>query len=175
MTEWQRITWIFFHTVSLNYNENYKHEYINFFDSLKVIIPCSICRNHYNDNLNKDHLKIENNINSDRIFKWTVDLHNEVNRMHRKKIWTYEESESYYKKNNFNDKILKFFLLEYIKKNFRKGPEKTENLFKMMRSLPYIYPYEDKRNKLIDFKERFDLNRDSIKNWLLAFLIILKN
>jgi hypothetical protein len=175
MTEWQRITWIFFHTVTLNYNENYKQEYINFFDSLKVIIPCSICRNHYNNNLNKDHLKIENNINNDRIFKWTIDLHNEVNKMHHKKIWSYEESESYYRHHNFNNKILKFFLLEYIKKNFRKGPEKTENLFKMMRSLPYIYPYEDKRNKLIDFKERFDLNRDSIKNWVLAFLIILKN
>jgi hypothetical protein len=175
MTEWQRITWIFFHTVTLNYNDNYKNEYVNFFDTLKVIIPCSICRNHYNGNLNKDHLRIENNINGDRIFKWTVDLHNEVNKMHHKKIWTYEEAEAYYRNHNFNNKVLKFFLLEYIKKNFKKGPEKTENLFRMMRSLPYIYPYEDKRIKLIDFKERFDLNRDSIKNWLLAFLIILKN
>ena len=175
MTEWQRITWIFFHTVSLNYNDLYKNEYNTFFDTLKVIIPCSICRNHYNQNINKDGLSIENNMNSDRIFEWTVDLHNEVNKMHRKKVWSYDEARNYYNGHNFNNKILKFFLLEYVKTNFKKGPEKTENLFRMMRALPYIHPHEDKRNKLIDFKEKFELNRDSTRNWLLAFLIIIKS
>ena len=30
-----------------------------------------------------------------------------------------------------------------------------------------------KRNKLIDFREKFDLTRETIKNWLYAFMLII--
>jgi hypothetical protein len=175
MTEWQRITWHILHTISLHYNDTYRNEYIIFFDCLKTIIPCRICRNHYIQNINKENMQIENNINSDRIFNWTIDLHNSVNKMHHKKLWNYNESRNYYQEHNFNNKIFKFFIYEYIRANFRKNFDKTTSLFKMINTLPYIYPYEEKRNKLIDFKEKFELNRDNIKKWLYAFLIILKS
>ena len=103
MTEWQRITWHLFHTISLNYNEKYNDQYIKFFNTFKVIIPCRICRNHYIQNINKENMQIENNINSDRIFNWTIDLHNSVNKMHRKKTWTYDNARNYYQNNNFNN------------------------------------------------------------------------
>ena len=174
MTEWQQLTWYVFHTSALNYNDQYRDEYIIFFDSLSTIIPCSICRNHYIHHTGKDGMNIKDNMNHDRFFNWTVDLHNEVNRMHHKKIWSYDEARHHYYKTNYNNNIVKSFLLHYIRANFKKGPEKTEGLFRMMKTLPYMNPNEEKRNKLIDFKEKFDLNRDSIKNWVLAFLIILK-
>jgi hypothetical protein len=107
MTEWQQITWNLFHTVSLNYNDNYKQEYIIFFNSLKTIIPCRMCRNHYIENISKENMEIEKNINSDRIFNWTIDLHNSVNKMNRKKIWNYDEARKYYERNNFNNKVLR--------------------------------------------------------------------
>jgi hypothetical protein len=175
MTEWQRITWHLFHTLSLNYNDKYKEEYIIFFNSLKTIIPCRICRNHYIDNINRDNMEIEKNINSDKIFNWTVDLHNSVNKMHRKKIWSHDEARKYYENNNFNNKVLKMFIFSYIRANFKKNYEKTLELIKMINTLPYLYPYEEKRNKLIDFKEKFELNKDNIKKWLFAFLLILKS
>jgi hypothetical protein len=175
MTEWQRITWHILHTISLHYNDTYRNEYIIFFDCLKTIIPCRICRNHYIQNINKENMQIEDNINSDRIFNWTIDLHNSVNKMHHKKLWNYNESRNYYQEHNFNNKIFKFFIYEYIRANFKKNFDKTTSLFKMINTLPYIYPYEEKRNKLIDFKEKFELNRDNIKKWLYAFLIILKS
>ena len=175
MTQWQRITWQLFHTLSLNYNDNYKEQYIVFFDSLKVIIPCGICRNHYIENINKENMHIEDNINGDRIFNWTIDLHNSVNKMHRKKIWSYSEARAYYERNNFSNILLKFFIFEYIRANFRKNYEKTNALLRMINILPYLYPHEEKRNKLIDFREKFELNRDNIRKWLLAFLIILKS
>ena len=174
MTEWQQLTWYVFHTSALNYNEQYRDEYINFFDSLSTIIPCSICRTHYNHHINKDDMKIHDNINKERFFNWTVDLHNEVNKMHHKKIWSYSEARNHYYKTNYNNNVVKNFLFHYIRANFKKGPEKTEELFRMIKTLAYMNPNEEKRNKLIDFKEKFDLNRDSIRNWLLAFLIILK-
>ena len=175
MTEWQRITWHLFHTISLNYNDNYKEEYITFFNTLKTIIPCGICRNHYIENISKENMEIEKNINSENFFNWTVDLHNTVNKMHRKKIWSYDDARKYYEHNNFNNKVLKFFIFDYIRTNFRRNYDKTNALLKMINTLPYLYPSEEKRNKLIDFKEKFELNRDSIKKWLLVFFIILKS
>lgn len=174
MTEWQRITWIFFHTLTLNYNEQYRDKYIEFFDTFKTIIPCKICRNHFIENINKENMSIEGNMNNDRIFKWTIDLHNSVNKMHHKKIWSYDDARNFYTNNNFNNKVLKFFVFQYIRGNFRKGPEKTNQLLRMMSILPYLHPDEDKRNRLIDFKEKFELNRDTIKNWLLAFVMLTK-
>ena len=174
MTEWQRATWILFHTIALNYNDQYKVEYVNFFDSLKTTIPCKICRNHYIENINKEHLSFDNNINPERIFNWTIDLHNEVNRMTHKGIWSYDDARNFYTRYNFHNGVLKFVILQYVRANFRKGPEKTEGLFRMLRSIVYLHPDEDRRNKLIGFKEKFELNRETTRNWLLAILMIIK-
>ena len=40
MLEWQPLTWHIFHTIALNYNSEYKEQYITFFNSIKNIIPC---------------------------------------------------------------------------------------------------------------------------------------
>jgi hypothetical protein len=174
MTEWQPITWQILHTLSLNYNEKYRDHYIYFFESLKVIIPCRMCRNHYIQNISKENMLIENNINNDRIFNWMIDLHNSVNKMHNKKLWNYEEARRYYENHNFNHHVLKQFIFSYIRTNFKKNYEKTTALLNMMKTLAYLHPNEEKRNKLIDFKEKFELTRGTIKKWLLAFLLILK-
>lgn len=173
-TAWQPLTWIIFHTLTLNYNDNYREHYISFFESFKVIIPCSICRNHYNSNINTSDMSIENNINSEKIFNWTINLHNSVNKTNHKKVWNYDEARNYYTKFNFNGKILKVFIYQYIMTNFKKNPDKTFNLIKMLNSLPYLYPDENKRLKLIDFKEKFELNRFTLKNWLTAFVLIIQ-
>jgi len=173
MTEWQRITWVVFHTLALSYNENYKEHYITFFNTLQTIIPCRMCRNHYITNISKDGMHIEENMNSENIFNWTIDLHNKVNKMHSKKIWGHDEARSFYQKNGFSNELLKMFILEYTKTNFKKKPEKTQQLMTMIRSLAYLHPDEIKRNRLISFKERFELNRGTFKNWVSAFIIVL--
>ena len=172
---WQPLTWLIFHTLTLNYNNEYKSQYIIFFETFKTIIPCKICREHYISQLNEENMNIENNINNERIFYWTIDLHNKVNKINKVKLWNYEESKSYYQKNNFNNRLLKLFLFELIKNNFKKSPEKTSELINMIKTLPYLHPNIEKRNKLIDFTIKFELNRQNFKKWLLAFLIVLNN
>lgn len=174
-TAWQPITWIIFHFITNNYNGKYRDKYIDFFESFRSVIPCKICRNHYNKNINETENNIEQNVNEEHIFNWTVKLHNIVNKMNNKKIWSYEDAKTYYNTHNLNYSLIKLFILQYVQKNFKQGPEKTEGLFKMLNSFAYLYPDEEKRNKLIDFKERFQLNRENIRSWLLAFLIIIKN
>jgi hypothetical protein len=175
MALWQPLTWYIFHTISLNYNNEYQKEYIKFFETFKTIIPCKICRTHYTNQLNNENMKLENNINSERIFNWTVDLHNNVNKMNNTRLWSYDEARNYYQKNNFNNKLLKLFLFQYIKNNFKKYPEKTNELIKMMNTILYFHPNINKRNKLIEFNNKFNLSRENLKKWLLVFLIILKN
>ena len=172
---WQPMTWKVFHMCALFYNEEYRDKYIDFFDSFKTIIPCGICKRHFTQNTAKSELSIENNVNKEKIFNWTIDLHNLVNKMNKKKIWSHDEAREFYTKNEFDNNLIKLFLFQYIKHNFKRGPEKTEGLFKMVRSLAYLHPLKEKRDKLIDFSTKFDINRDNIKNWLIAFCIILKS
>jgi hypothetical protein len=174
-TEWQPITWIFFHSLSLEYDDSYKEYYLKFFETFKTIIPCKICRNHYNENIDKDEFNLANNINKDRIFNWTIDLHNNVNKMHKKKIWSYDEAKLYYTKNKLNNNMLKYLIYSYIKTNFRKNPNKTGELINMIKLIPYVYPEIEKKKKLIDFAEKFELKRENFKKWIFAFIIILKS
>jgi hypothetical protein len=175
MTEWQPITWNIFHNFALNYNETYKNQYITFFDTFKILLPCSVCKKHYNENLNKENLILEKNINKERIFEWTIDLHNLVNKMNYKKQWNYVDAKKHYETNIFNNKTLKMFVLEYIKHSFKKNPVKTQQLIRMMKTIPYLHPDEKKREKLIEFNNKFVLNRFTLKQWLLTFIIIIDN
>lgn len=172
--EWQPITWHFFHTIALNYNDEYKEEYINFFHTFKTILPCKMCRDHYSVHLKKPNMSIEENINSQRIFNWTIDLHNIVNKSNQKSIWSYDTARQYYQQHNFTNQLYKIFLLEYVKNNLKKHPIKTTELLKMIRTLPYFHPVKEKRDKLIDYKNKFELNKKNVKQWLIAFLMLLK-
>jgi hypothetical protein len=174
MLVWQPLTWHIFHTIALNYNNDYKDQYIKFFNTFKTIIPCKECREHYSKHTsNKEEMFIENNINENRIFNWTIDLHNLVNKKISRTQWSYDQAKNYYTVNNFNNQTYKLFLLEYVKNNFKKNPEKTNELINMMKTLAYFHPNEEKRNKLIDFSNKFDLNRKNMRQWLISFLIIL--
>jgi len=172
---WQILTWQIFHKISLQYKNEYKDKYITFFESFKTIIPCSICRNHYISKLNGPNFNIENNINNNNLFNMTVDLHNSVNSMHKKKIWNHEESKNYYNNVHLNKNVVKIFLFNYIYNNFKKGPAKTEQLIKMISSFIYLIPNDNARNKLIDYHTRFNLNRDNFRKWIYGVLLIIKN
>lgn len=172
---WQILTWQVFHKVSINYNDANRGKYLIFFESFKTIIPCSICRNHYISKLNGPNFNIENNINNNNLFNMTVDLHNSVNAKNKKKIWSHEEAKNYYTNINLNKNMIKTFLFNYIYNNFRKGPAKTEQLIKMISSFIYLIPHDNARHKLVDYYNRFNLNKDNFRKWIYGLLLILKN
>jgi hypothetical protein len=65
---WGPHGWKFFHFVALGYSNNPSDEdklnYKNFFTIIPKILPCSICSNHYNKNLEK--YPITDNVLSNR-------------------------------------------------------------------------------------------------------------
>jgi hypothetical protein len=98
-TIWQPITWIIFHFLTKKYNPEYHDKYITFFESFKIIIPCKMCRNHYNQNINNEENSIEKNVNTEHIFNWTVRLHNIVNKDTNKPVLSFYEALQIYTPN----------------------------------------------------------------------------
>ena len=94
---WGKHIWKSIHYIALGYpdipTEEEKNNYYTFFISLKNVLPCPLCRNHYTDILINE-LPITNDVmkNKHNLLKWTIDLHNIVNNKIGKKILSYEDA-----------------------------------------------------------------------------------
>ena len=95
-TIWGPHGWKFLHYVSLGYPEHPTEEdkinYKNFFISIKNILPCIICSNHYAENYDK--IPLTDAILSDKtsLVRWVIDIHNVVNKSKNKRIVPYDEA-----------------------------------------------------------------------------------
>lgn len=92
---WGPDAWTFIHSVALTYpvdpTMTQKEGYRKFFTSLVDVLPCSICGKNYERHLVKHPL--EQALKSrTTLFRWSVDMHNEVNLLNGKKIVSYDEA-----------------------------------------------------------------------------------
>jgi len=84
--QWGPHAWKFIHYVTITYPEyptyDDRYNFYEFIDSLDYILPCSQCRQHYQD------YRMENNLSSSdspvldskgTLIKWFFDFHNSVN------------------------------------------------------------------------------------------------
>lgn len=172
---WQNLTWFFFHKLSLNQDMSKNEHYDIFMNTFKVLLPCSICRNHYILQLEDDNNNLNKNINKKNLFHLTIRLHNNVNERTNKRKWSNNEAERYYAKNFLTYPIIKKFLDVYIYNNFRRGPLKTENIIKMIKSFSHIFPRHHIRDKLIDFQNKMKVDRDNFHKWIIAYFLIIES
>jgi len=90
---WGPHGWKFIHYVTLSYPENptptQKEKYKAFLILLKDVLPCSLCANHYAENLQKLPLTDEVMSSKENLIKWGIDIHNIVNEMKNKPIINY--------------------------------------------------------------------------------------
>jgi hypothetical protein len=93
---WGPAGWKFLHFIALAYPENPteedKYKYKTFFTLLQDVLPCSLCREHYKQNLVKHPLDDDSLLTTDSLLHWTIDMHNEVNISNNKKSLSYEEA-----------------------------------------------------------------------------------
>ncbi len=132
---WGPPGWKFIHYVTMGYpnypSEEIKKKYYNYFHALKHVIPCSICANHFTQNLEKLPLTDEVLSSRDNLMKWGVDMHNFVNKLHNKKEYSHEEAIALMI-NGFNDKPQNF---EHFQKPEVKIVEKfveTTNIYPLL-------------------------------------------
>ena len=101
---WGPSGWRFMHFVALGYPDNPSEQdklsYKQFYESLSEVLPCQSCADHYKENITR--VPIDENLKDrDSLLKWTFDIHNEVNKLHGKKILSYEEALELYTKKQF--------------------------------------------------------------------------
>lgn len=93
---WGPSGWKFIHFITLGYPKNptsdNKNNYKSFLTMISDILPCSLCSNHYKENLIKYPLTDDILSNKIKLFNWSVDMHNEVNKINKKPIVSYDEA-----------------------------------------------------------------------------------
>jgi hypothetical protein len=98
---WGPFFWNTIHIAALGYpgepSHSHKKAAKEFFESLQVLIPCPICRDHYKVHLAKYPILPHLDRRRD-LFRWTLLLHNEVNKSLNKPQFTEEESLLYLKR-----------------------------------------------------------------------------
>ena len=109
---WGPGAWTFIHYIALAYPENPSQEdkenYKNFFINLQNVLPCQNCSDNYKQNLQKYSLD-QALTNTQSLFQWTVNVHNEVNNETNKRNYSYEEAFKLYAETgtDYNDLIFK--------------------------------------------------------------------
>jgi hypothetical protein len=108
---WGSRAWHFIHFVALAYPENPTQEirdkYYEFYKSIGNVLPCPACAENYRAKFDYIPPDLEN---SEKLFQWTVDIHNLVNRENQKPELSYEEAKAIYlKKNEFNPIAISLF------------------------------------------------------------------
>ena len=98
---WGPFFWHTIHIVALGYPKNptYTDKKCakEFYESLSFLIPCTICREHYKEHLVKNPLVTFLDSRNDLI-KWTVTIHNAVNKMLGKQEWSESDVITYYER-----------------------------------------------------------------------------
>ena len=96
---WGPFFWHTIHIIALGYPMEPSHAHKKaakeFYESLKILIPCPICKEHYIAHLEKYPLTPHLDRRTD-LFRWTVLLHNEVNKALGKRIFTETQAIQYY-------------------------------------------------------------------------------
>jgi hypothetical protein len=85
--------WRLIHTVAWLYPANpsdfQKLDAKHFIQNLRMLVPCGTCRRHFAAYLAGHPPKVQS---GQAFFRWTVDLHNHVNRRNGKRRFSYEEA-----------------------------------------------------------------------------------
>ena len=165
---WAPLTWYIFHKFTLEYIPEQKEHYTKFFEAMKTVIPCKTCRNHFIHNISQEENLIETNICPEKIFDWTVRLHNEVNKHVNKRIYTVEEAKKLYSKPLIHNSLMSF-MNDYMVYNLNKGAEKDAQLLILFTQLCYLHPNKQKRDKLINFVQKMPLTKANIRAWMFGF------
>jgi hypothetical protein len=80
---WGPYFWNFFHTLSFKYpddpSDKDKIMMKNFVNSIKYVIPCKECSNHFKENLSKYPLYDDDLSSKEKFIDWFINFHNVVN------------------------------------------------------------------------------------------------
>lgn len=93
---WGKHGWKFIHFVAQGYpnepSQEQKLHYKNFLNSIQHILPCSLCKDHYSQNLINNPIDDTVLRNKNSFLNWTVKLHNIVNMQTGKEVIPHDKA-----------------------------------------------------------------------------------
>tara|TARA_B110000444_G_scaffold261027_1_gene310576 strand:- start:1185 stop:1628 length:444 start_codon:yes stop_codon:yes gene_type:complete len=107
---WGPPLWDILHFLTFKYNSKEDKElYLKLFSEyVLTLIPCPPCERHYERRLVKIPIDLRSR---EKLSRWLVNLHNDVNKELKKPTMSYEKVVERYKKNESNRKrIMKSFI-----------------------------------------------------------------
>jgi hypothetical protein len=90
---WGKFGWYVLHSTSYMYEPSKKGIYEEFLNLSKIVLPCPICRFHFQQKIEKKGDALESR---DKYINWLIEAHNSVNRMYGKKTFNREEVDKIY-------------------------------------------------------------------------------
>lgn len=118
-TVWGPKMWFTLHTITFNYPEvpsnHHKKVYSDFFNMLQYIIPCEVCSKHYAQHLINNPI-LTSLDSKEKLVKWLINVHNDVNISLGKKVYSYDEVVDIYKKHYSKENNIKTESPRNIKK-----------------------------------------------------------
>lgn len=101
---WGPAAWKFFETTAFGYpddpSKKEKQAAFNFFESLRYLLPCEKCKEHYSENFETLPVNVESR---DTLSRWVVKFHNIVNVSLGKPEMEYNEVSAEYPKEACSD------------------------------------------------------------------------
>lgn len=92
---WGPSAWKFLHTISDTYPEHptdeMKQKTKHFFMLLQDVLPCPLCRKNYKLHIEKYPLTDNILRTRETLSSWLIDIHNEVNKLTNKKVFSYKD------------------------------------------------------------------------------------
>ena len=98
---WGPFFWHTIHIVAMGYPKEPtytdKRCAKEFYESLAFLLPCNVCKEHYKTHLEQNPITPYLDTRRD-LLKWTINIHNAVNKMLNKPEWTEYEVVKYYER-----------------------------------------------------------------------------
>jgi hypothetical protein len=97
---WGKHLWFSMHFIALGYpqkpsTENVR-DYRNYFGNLHRTIPCTVCSFEYERILQEHPLDLSHLKDNESLFRWTVDIHNMVNKKLNKQQMSQDDAWDFY-------------------------------------------------------------------------------
>lgn len=93
---WGPFVWASIHLICLGAPERFdgsnQAPYLQFFQNLPYVLPCQKCKEHLLEHLKSHSLDAAVSGGRSTLFRWSVDLHNIVNRSLGKAVMSYEDA-----------------------------------------------------------------------------------
>lgn len=165
---WGMCAWHLLHLITFTAPNKLNNNYYNIFKSLKYILPCRVCRTHYNSNLKK--LSYTNSNTRDELVLWLINFHNIVNKMLGKRIINANKCTNIYlnKDNKLKiDHTKAFKFLDVLHKCYKLNTNKRRDCgYKLFfTSLKRTFPCTTCKTKYNELLQKYPYESNNFYKW----------